>query len=88
MTPEGDIGRLVHLLRNIPVRELMRALERDDFILRRTTRTGGHIYTHPDGRTTVIHYHRGSDRLTRRTLRRILEAAQWTEEDLQRLGIL
>ena len=61
-----DVGRLVHLLRSTPVRELMRALERDDFILRRTARTGGHVYTHPDGRMTLIHYHRGSDTLDRK----------------------
>ena len=88
MTGGRDVGRLVHLLRNAPVRELMSALERDSFILRRTTRTGGHIYTHPDGRTAVIHYHRGSDTLTRKTLQRILEGTRWTEEDLRRLGLL
>jgi predicted RNA binding protein YcfA (HicA-like mRNA interferase family) len=88
MTPDQGLGHLVHLLRNTPVRELMRALERGDFILRRTTRTGGHIYTHADGRTVVIHYHRGSDTLTRKTLQRIVESAKWTEEDLNRLGLL
>jgi predicted RNA binding protein YcfA (HicA-like mRNA interferase family) len=83
-----DIGRLVRLLRNTPVRELMRALERDNFILRRTTRTGGHVYTHPDGRMTLIHYHRGSDTLDRKTLASVLRATQWTEDDLQRLGLI
>ena len=88
MTGGRDVGRLVHLLRNVPVRELMSAMHRDSFILRRTTRTGGHIYTHPDGRTAVIHYHRGSDTLTRKTLQRILESTRWREEDLKRLGLL
>ena len=88
MTPGRDVGRLVHLLRNTPVRELIAALERGDFILRRTTRTEGHIYAHPDGRMTLIHYHRGSDTLTRRTLRSVLDATQWTAEDLRRLGLL
>ena len=83
-----DIGYLVHILRNVPVLELIRALDRDSFILRRSTRTGGHIYTHSDGRITVIHYHRGSDTLTRKTLRSFLEATQWTEDDLRRLGLL
>jgi predicted RNA binding protein YcfA (HicA-like mRNA interferase family) len=83
-----DVGPLVHLLRNTPVRELMRALERDGFELERTTRTGGHFYRHPDGRITLIHYHSGSQTLRRRTLASFLRGAQWTEEDLRRLGLI
>ena len=81
-------GRLVHLLRSTPVRELMRALERDGFILQRTTRTGGHIYRHSDRRSTSIHYHRGSDTMDRKTLASLLRATRWTEEDLGRLRLL
>ena len=87
MTSGRDVGRLVRLLRNTPVRELTSALERGGFVLRRNTRTGGHIYRHTDGRTVVIHYHRGSDTLTRGTLRNVVEHAGWTEEDLERLGL-
>ena len=83
-----DPGPLVHLLRNTPVRELISALRQDGFSLERETRTGGRIYSHPDGRITVIHYHHGSDRLTRRTLRSVLEATRWTLEDLRRLGLI
>ena len=50
-------GRLLHLLRNTPVRLLVRALERDGFVRIRSRRTGGSFYRHPDGRRTVIHYH-------------------------------
>ena len=50
-----DLPALVHLLRNTPVRELVSALRRDGFVLERETRTGGRIYSHPDGRLTVIH---------------------------------
>lgn len=81
-------GRLVHLLRNTPVRELLHALERDGFILQRTTRTGGHIYQQPDGRRTVIHYHRGRDTLDRKTLASVIQSTNWTESDLHRLGLL
>ncbi len=81
-------GRLVHLLRNTPVRELLHALERDGFILQRTTRTGGHIYQRPDGRRTVIHYHRGRDTLDRKTLASVLQSTHWTESDLHHLGLL
>ena len=66
----------------------MRALERDGFVLQRTTRTGGHIYQHPEGRRTVIHYHRGSDTLDRKTLASVLGATQWTEDDIRRLGLI
>jgi predicted RNA binding protein YcfA (HicA-like mRNA interferase family) len=82
-----DLSQLVHLLRNTPVRELVSALRRDGFVLERETRTGGRIYSHPDGRITVIHCHSGSDTLTRRTLRSVLEATRWTLEDLRRLGL-
>jgi predicted RNA binding protein YcfA (HicA-like mRNA interferase family) len=83
-----DLPELVHLLRNSPVRELVSALRRDGFVLERETRTGGRIYSHPDGRLTVIHYHHGSDTLTRRTLRSVLEATRWTLEDIRRLRLV
>jgi predicted RNA binding protein YcfA (HicA-like mRNA interferase family) len=84
----NDLAELLHLLRNTPVRELVTALRRDGFVLERETRTGGRIYSHPDGRLTVIHYHHGSDTLTRRTLRSVLEATRWTREDVRRLGLI
>lgn len=83
-----DSGHLVHVLRNAPVRQLIAALKRDGFVLRRTTRTGGRIYSHADGRLTVIHYHRSNDTLPRGTLRSFLAATRWTDEDLKRLGLL
>ncbi|MGH7259434.1 MAG: type II toxin-antitoxin system HicA family toxin [Nitrospiraceae bacterium] len=79
---------LVHLLRNLPVNQLIRALERDGFTLRRSTRTGGRIYAHQDGRITVVHYHHGSDTLTRKTLKSVLEAVGWTIDDAKRLGLI
>ena len=81
-------GRLVHILRNTPVRELVRALERDGFVLIRSRRTGGSFYRHPDGRATVIHYHSGGNILPRKTLADVIGATQWTEEDLRRLRLL
>ena len=81
-------GQPAHLLRNVPVRKIIRALEKDGFSLERTTQTGGHIYYHPDGRITVIHYHKGSDTLTRKTLQSVLDATRWTKDDLKRLGLL
>jgi predicted RNA binding protein YcfA (HicA-like mRNA interferase family) len=55
------------------------------FLFRRGKRP---IYGHPDGRLTSIHYHTGSDTLTRKTLRSVLQATRWTEADLRRLRLL
>ncbi len=83
-----DLGPLVHHLRNTAVRELIAALRRDGFSLERETRTGGRIYSQADGRIVVIHYHHGSDTLTRKTLQQVLAATRWTESDVRRLGLL
>ncbi|MBI4464522.1 MAG: type II toxin-antitoxin system HicA family toxin [Acidobacteria bacterium] len=83
-----DLGRLAYLLRNTPVREMIRALESDGFSLDRSGTTGARIYRHRDGRRTVIHYHHGGDTLTRKTLRSILKSLNWTEADVERLGLL
>lgn len=79
---------LVHRLRNITVRELIHALERDGFSLQRTTQTGSYVYRHPDERITVVHYHRGGVTLRRKTLASILRSTGWTEADLHRLRLL
>lgn len=81
-------GQIVQLLKNHPVRSLIKALERDGFSIKRKTHTGSRIYSHPDGRITVIHFHHSSDTLTRKTLGSVLEATQWTEDDLKRLKLL
>ncbi len=77
-----------HLLRNTPVRKIIKALEKEGFVLERKTHTGGHIYYHADGRITVVHYHKGSDTLTRKTLQSILDATRWTRCDLKRVVLL
>lgn len=84
----NNTGRLVHLLRNITARELIRAIERDGFLLRRNTQTGGMVYGHPDGRNTLIHFHAGRHTIARKTLASIIRAVQWTEADLRRLGLI
>lgn len=83
-----DIGEQIRLLRNTPVRELVRAIQRDGFQLGRTTRTGSHVYQHQDGRTVIIHYHSGSATLKRKTLAAVIRSAQWTTEDLRRLRLI
>lgn len=81
------IAQWLDQLRNAPVRKLVRALERDGFTFRRK-KGSGRLYRHPDGRRTVIHYHHSSDTLPPGTLRSVLAATRWTEDDLLRLKLL
>lgn len=72
---------MIDELRNLPVRRLVHALEKDGFVYRR--RKGSQrVYRHADGRR-VIHYHKGGETLPLGTLRQILEATRWTEDDLR-----
>lgn len=75
------------LLRNAPVREIVRALEHDGFDF--TERQGNQrVYRHPDRRRVVIHYHRPSDTLPPYVIRNLLLGTRWTEDDLRRLGLV
>jgi predicted RNA binding protein YcfA (HicA-like mRNA interferase family) len=78
---------LFEQIRNLPVRRIIRALEREGFTYRKK-KGAGRLYRHSDGRRAVIHYHHGNDTLPAGTLRNILEAARWGEEDLRRLGLI
>ncbi len=76
-------------LRNLTARELISALLRDGFVLRR--QRGSHqLYSDPaTHRRVTVPFHRGSDTLRRQTLKTIIERqARWSEEDLTRLGLL
>jgi len=78
---------MIEELRSTPVRKLIRALEQDGFMYRRA-KGSQRVYRHPDGRRVVIHYHHGGDTLPMGTLRQIIEATHWTEEDFRHLGLL
>lgn len=78
---------MIDELRSLPVRRLINALERDGFAYRRA-KGSQRIYRHADGRRIVIHYHHGGDTLPIGTLRHILEATRWTENDAHRLGLI
>lgn len=75
-------------LRTVTTRELISALHRDGFLLKR--QAGSHqIYRHPDGRRVTLSYHRPGATQAADTLRSIiLNQARWTEQDLQRLDLL
>ncbi len=81
-------SNLVHFLRNITVRELVTALERDGFFLYRKTRGSSRVYRHRDGRQVLVHYHRHNDTLPRGTLADILHRTRWAVEDARRLGLI
>ena len=77
----------ITLLRNVPVRRIIRALERDGFQF--TQRQGSQrVYRHQDGRRVVVHYHRGSFTLPPYVIRNFLIGTHWTEEDLKRLKLI
>jgi predicted RNA binding protein YcfA (HicA-like mRNA interferase family) len=75
------------LPRNITANEFKHALERDGF--KQTKKKGGHlIFRRPDGRRVVLSYHRSGDTFPPKTLKSMIQDANWTEEDLKRLGLI
>ncbi len=84
MSPDS----LVHLLRNTPVQKLIRALEKDGFTFKGNKGSNRIYRDTSNGRRVVIHYHKGKDVLPRGTLGSVLNGAQWTQEDVKRLGLL
>jgi len=75
-------------LRSLTARELCRALEHDGFTLAR--QHGSHQrYTHPDGRRVIVPFTRSGETFAPGTLRSMIERqAQWTADDLRRLGLI
>ena len=47
-----------------------------------------HVYFHIDGRVTNVPYHKLPDTFPIGTLRDIIFAVKWTEDDLRRLGLV
>lgn len=74
-------------LRSVTARQIVNALGRDGFTLRR--QRGSHRrYQHPDGRRVTVSYHRSGDTYETRMLRIMLQdQAEWTQDDLRRLGL-
>ena len=78
---------ILRRLRGMTARNFIRALERDGFTYRRR-RGSGRVYRHDDGRRVVLHYHTSSGTFPIGTLRNMLRATQWNEDDLYRLQML
>jgi predicted RNA binding protein YcfA (HicA-like mRNA interferase family) len=72
--------------RGLDARTFIRALEADGFSESRVEGSH-HRYKHPDGRGVTIAYHKRSDTFPIGTLKRMLAATQWTDDDLRRLGL-
>ena len=73
--------------RGITAREIIGALKDDGFELKRT-RGSHHVFYHPDGRVTVVPHHKLSDTFPIGTVRDIISAVGWTEDDLRRLRLI
>lgn len=75
-------------LRGLSARQLIGALTRDGFLLRR--QRGSHQrYVHPDGRRVTVSFHQASDTFPPKTLHTMIERqARWNDADLKRLGLV
>ena len=73
--------------RNLTAGDVTRVLKTDGYVLKRT-RGSHHVYSHTDGRVVVVPYTRLSDTFPIGTLRQIISAVPWTEDDLRRLKLI
>lgn len=73
-------------VRNLSADELIRALEKDGFVLERSS-GAIRLYRHPRGRRVSIHYHPrktfGAD-----LLKELLSDIGWSEKDMRRLKLI
>ena len=78
---------MIYELKNKPVRQLIRALEKDGFQYKK--RKGSQrVYRHSDGRRVVIHYHHSKDTLPLGTLKSFIDGTKWSVNDLKRLKLI
>ena len=72
-------------LRNVRVRQIIAALEREGF--RRTHQTGSHATYRRQDRKVMVAIHSPGSTIPIGTLHRIVGDAGWTEDDLRRLRL-
>lgn len=77
-------------LRGIKVKKIIKALEKDNWILDETCKNSyGYIKnTTENNRRVVIHYHPGKTYRSPKLLKRIFDAIGWNEEELKRLKLI
>lgn len=74
-------------LRSLTARKLISALRKDGFYLDRES--GSHQqYLHQNKGRVTVSFHHPSDTFPPKTLKKIIQEAGWTEEDLKRLKLL
>lgn len=74
-------------LKNLTARKIVRALEKEGFLLDR--QQGSHrIYRHPDGRRVEVVFHKESDAFSPKARKAMIEAAGWGLTDLKRLKLI
>lgn len=73
--------------RGVTARKFIQALDQDGFVLD-TTRGSHRVYRHPDGRRMVVAYHSSGATFKIGTLKAMIKDADWSDEDLKRLGLL
>jgi len=70
-------------LRPLPPEKVIRALEKAGFV--RVRQKGSHVFMrHPNGRTTIVPYHK-KEKIGRGLLRKIIRDAQMTVEEFMKL---
>lgn len=75
-------------IQSLTVRQIATALVQDGFGLTRQRGSNRRCH-HPDGRRVTLAFHHGDDTFPIRTLKSIIEdQARWSEDDLNRLGLL
>jgi len=75
-------------LKNITIRNLISALERDGFTLKRSS--GSHrTYQHPvSGIRVTLPYHHAGETAMPGLINEVLKSTKWTEDDLIRLKLM
>lgn len=74
-------------LRSLTAREIIAALLRDGFFLRKHRKGSHQRYQHPDGRRVTVAPHAKGGTFAVKTLKSLIEQAGWTEEDIRRLKL-
>jgi predicted RNA binding protein YcfA (HicA-like mRNA interferase family) len=76
-------------LRSLTARELISALLKDGFVFDRQAGAHQHYRDPADRRRVTVSFHRSGETFKIKTLKSMIEdQARWTEEDLERLGLL
>jgi predicted RNA binding protein YcfA (HicA-like mRNA interferase family) len=76
------------MLKNITVEKFIRALERDGFVLKRTSGSHRTYKNSVTGQRVTLSYHHSGDTIRIGTLNSLITDAGWTEDDLIRLELI